>query len=370
MLPLRTKADTNMQRDLFIPKLFLIYGTDIIDRHPNFFWFLTNKAPINSIAGKQAIPRKSALESANVISVLPLNSKNMVVHEEYKGIKFNLIRCVAETEKWDEDEDEYTDEDEYDFLLGETHVTQELYFAVMGQYTNNSGYSVDPNLRFPHENSQQRPASFNPITAINFCNRLSAAHGLPPYYSLEEWRRDFGRGSEKITYKLRVIDRHGEGYRLPSVDEWIFAAKAGTGNQWSGTDDEADVGVVAWFRDNSDRMIHQVACLRPNEWGFYDMSGNIEDICFNWIGYDEAIRKPITTPKYSAITPPHPDDIYDFSNTFEQRGGDYRSSPGKVKILAPSPADYMINMDPCGLRIARSTPKELQRWYVDAKFSW
>jgi len=72
---------------------------------------------------------------------------------------------------------------------------------------------------------------------------------------------------------------YSESYRLPTEQEWEFAAKGGIKSQnymYSGSDNAAE---VAWFSDNSNNKPHQVGMLNPNELGIYDMSGNIWEWC-------------------------------------------------------------------------------------------
>ncbi|MCX8512686.1 MAG: SUMF1/EgtB/PvdO family nonheme iron enzyme, partial [Chthoniobacteraceae bacterium] len=83
--------------------------------------------------------------------------------------------------------------------------------------------------------------------------------------------------SGKITPSVKVS---ANGYRLPKNAEWEFAARGGIktiGYTASGSDDANTVG---WFVENSGLNIHPVGGLKPNELGIYDMSGNVEEWCF------------------------------------------------------------------------------------------
>ena len=103
--------------------------------------------------------------------------------------------------------------------------------------------------------------------AVEFCNALSKLAGLEPCYNLETWDCDFTKN----------------GYRLPTEAEWEYACRAGTSTVYFTGDDPAGLEPYAWFNQKTETANERVVGRKkPNQFGLYDMLGNVREWCNDW----------------------------------------------------------------------------------------
>ena len=162
--------------------------------------------------------------------------------------------------RWDDEGPQHEVTIPHGFWLGRTPVTQAFYEALTG--SNPSHFEGD--LQRPVENVSWEDA-------VAFCEQLN---GLLP----------------------RDGNTHA---RLPTEAEWEYACRAGTRSAlYSGEPLTSETGAcsnldeLAWYDENSKGQTHPVGEKTPNDWGLYDMLGNVWEWCQDeWHGSYEGAPK-------------------------------------------------------------------------------
>jgi formylglycine-generating enzyme required for sulfatase activity len=209
------------------------------------------------------------------------------------------------------------------FLLGVYPVTQGEFRAVTGRNPSKFQTSGRDTSRRPVESVSWQEA-------IEFCNALSEAEGLAPFY---------------LSSEGEPIDPDADGYRLPTEAEWEYACRAGSKTRYYFGDDPARLRDHAWYRDNGESRTHTVGQKRPNAWGLYELHGNVWEWC--WDGYDA---------DYYAASPESDPWGPGQAETRVLRGGSWLYNA----LLARSANRYRLapskTLNDLGFRIARAAP--------------
>ena len=195
-----------------------------------------------------------------------------------------------------------------------TPVTQKQWVEIMGENPSRFAKGEDSVvLNFHGKDIKLQPD--NPVESVTFwsvlefANRLSEKHGLPPAYDLSgiTWYSGSPENGNLLPvrfdesfYEIEIyikgesydpyegdIYYQAEGYRLPTAAEQAYMLLGGgkaKGDSFFKS--KAEMDAYAWYKENADNRTHSVGLLQPimiDGKDFYDLYGNVWE--FGWDKY-------------------------------------------------------------------------------------
>jgi serine/threonine protein kinase/formylglycine-generating enzyme required for sulfatase activity len=214
--------------------------------------------------------------------------------------------------------------------------------------------SLEEFLRFRKDHSfsaQTAPTGDRPVNqttwydAAAYCNWLSAEEGLP---SLEWCYEPNKNGKYADGMKLAPDYLHRTGYRMPTEAEWECACRAGALTCRYYGESEDLLEKYAWYIKNSGRRGRPVGILKPNDWGLFDMHGNI------WTWCQERYRAYPASVDGRPVT--DTEDGLEVADTELRvlRSGSCPDAPAEVRAARRVPVHPGRSINYVGFRVAKT----------------
>mgnify|MGYP003317178143 CR=1 FL=1 len=232
------------------------------------------------------------------------------------------------------------------FWLSQTEVTQGQWQRLMGQtILDLTRISLSENATYEQKAANGEANAYNSPLLVNandpprkWCGKVDDE--MPVYHVNWNQAMEFCRKLTELEKKRGHLPPDYE-YRLPTEAEWEYACRAGSQTvlpggrtmEILGENNAPGLGRYAWYGGNSSWNYRDVgfstfdwrekqcpggwaaprtvATREANDWGFYDMLGNVIEWCYDWYGAVEA----------SAVTDPHGPD---YGSCHVVKGGSWK----------------------------------------------
>jgi len=248
--------------------------------------------------------KRDLLEKISQICNKPINRKSYEVKGNGLAVKFDMIRIAANNEdkiqfnmgsdRGYANEKPVHSQEFHEYYIGETTVTQALWYAVMGGVRPQDEDMDKPKVNITYKDCKKFIIELNQLTEATF--------------------------------------------RVPYENEWEYAARGGKDDSHL---EDSDINASVWYEQNSNNTLQHVMQKKPNAFGLYDMLGNVWEWCKNeYYDYSAADAHY----KKSADTKSNKERII--------RGGSYMTEKADCTVSCRRKLQQTKNNNYTGLRLA------------------
>jgi formylglycine-generating enzyme required for sulfatase activity len=240
------------------------------------------------------------------------------------------------------EKDRFSTETQHKKRIGRT-------FAISAQQVTWEQY-----LKFAPQDKDEREENFSPTldcpvnnvswhSVAKYCNWLTEREGIDPgqcCYTIA--------GKDETTLKKNYLSKLG--YRLPTETEMEYATRSGAVTARFFGETDWLLAKYARYQDNSDNHSWPVGRLKPNEFGLFDVQGNLWMWC-----QDPNAGYPVAW--FGRAVADQPDAKQEAVTTSRVlRGGSFASKSSSVRSASRNSYVPTDRGDDIGFRLARTFP--------------